>query len=522
MTKESFCCLKPEELSEGRSIIVVSDLHLGGNEDPGTAERFCAFLDFLNEGISLGKLPRSECPSAKGDKPAKKVFYPPEKIILLGDFLELWDSRDSDRNHAMLDMFFPFLKMQNMDCDVVYVTGNHDEDMSEILSTCGIKCDPGRKDSENTASFFGIGTKKEPLPKDILEQAEKYRERYDYLPSPDPRRKGIAESIKLLWSDAGGAKQRVLEICSRHYPAHRLSGGKLGIRAGNGTYAFVHGQQFDKEQIPYTIDMTLGKRLDPVDYIQDLATISVSKQVKTEGVVALFLLFLFFIGIFGNPSLNWLRTAAGMGVGLAFTLLFGIAAVLFLERRDTLASAALLGGLCIPAALLFMGFTIAQSYDGLYLFGLAVITYVFLVIILPRALARGKRGFYNLFGTIKGPKRVDTLARKNFDPKTYQYRTGVLVFGHTHYSDFSRETRSPFVNLLVNSGAWVYDKNKQKSEYDRKDSDAFVYIDTSGICLMRWDYEASRICCLPRGTDSLKTLCEYIRDNHVDLGSPIK
>ncbi|HEX3001310.1 MAG TPA: metallophosphoesterase, partial [Methanoregula sp.] len=230
MAKVQFFPHIPEELPGGRSIIVVSDLHLGGNEDPGTAERFSAFLDFLDQGIQAGTLPCTDCPGSAMEGPQKNVFYPPEKIILLGDVLELWDSRELDRNHAMLDLFFPLLKLKGMDCDVVYVTGNHDEDMGEILSTCKKKCDPSNPRD--------LSREPGALPQAVLDQAKKYREHFGYLRSPDPRRRGIAESIRILWNEQGSIrKPRFLEICSRHFPAHRISEGSLGVRAGSGTYA---------------------------------------------------------------------------------------------------------------------------------------------------------------------------------------------------------------------------------------------------------------------------------------------
>lgn len=508
MGDRKFFSPEPEELPDGRSIIVVSDLHLGGNEDPGTAERFSAFLDFLDKGIQDGTLPCEDCPVNSPERPMKKTFYPPEKIILLGDVMELWDSRDLDRNNAMLDLLFPLLKLKGMDCDVVYVTGNHDEDMGEILSTCGKKCDPCNSRYHSKRS--------EPLPQAILDQAKKYRKHFGYLLSPESQRKGMAESIRILWNEQGrSGKPRFLEICSRHYPAHRIREGSLGIRVGSGTYAFLHGHQFDKEQIPYTISETFGNRFDPVDYIQDMATISLSRQIGPTGLAALVLLSIAFLALFLAPWLHALQPLAGAIVGFAGFLLSGYAAVRFLQNRNRLASAELLAGLCIPVALLFLGFTLGGWYDGLWIFGLVVVMYTFAAITLPRFVAWGKRGLYNYAASIKGPKMEDVLARKNFDPKTYKYNTGVIVFGHTHYSDFTRDTRTSLVNLLVNDGAWVYDA--KKSEYDKADSDTFVYIDASGICLMRWDYEKTCIRCLPRFKCECMTLCAYIEKYKVNL-----
>lgn len=134
MSKESLFGM--EKLPDDRSIIVVSDLHLGGMEDPGTGERFTRFLKYLStDFISVPVICQSGN-TTKTDEPARnKRLFPPEKIILLGDILELWDSRNQDRNCSFLDAFLPFLTMRDMDCDVIYVTGNHDEDVAEFIES---------------------------------------------------------------------------------------------------------------------------------------------------------------------------------------------------------------------------------------------------------------------------------------------------------------------------------------------------------------------------------------------------
>jgi hypothetical protein len=76
---------------------------------------------------------------------------------------------------------------------------------------------------------------------------------------------------------------------------------------------------------------------------------------------------------------------------------------------------------------------------------------------------------------------------------------------------------------MVNSGSWVFDETKK----DRKDCDTFVYIDTAGICLMRWVYEDTgkgRIECLCREKVMEKdtppvdiSLCDYIAKTRLDL-----
>jgi UDP-2,3-diacylglucosamine pyrophosphatase LpxH len=60
----------------------------------------------------------------------EKVLKPPEKLILLGDILELWDST----NHTLeASTRFLFNTLSETKCDKIYVLGNHDDDLSEIL-----------------------------------------------------------------------------------------------------------------------------------------------------------------------------------------------------------------------------------------------------------------------------------------------------------------------------------------------------------------------------------------------------
>ena len=46
----------------------------------------------------------------------------------MGDVLDLWNPRLQDRNYAFLDGLIFFLKLQKIQSDIIYITGNHDED----------------------------------------------------------------------------------------------------------------------------------------------------------------------------------------------------------------------------------------------------------------------------------------------------------------------------------------------------------------------------------------------------------
>ena len=50
-----------------------------------------------------------------------------------------------DRNRSNLDVIFPLLKMQKMDCDVIWVTGNHDEDTAELIESAAHSWKTGKR-----------------------------------------------------------------------------------------------------------------------------------------------------------------------------------------------------------------------------------------------------------------------------------------------------------------------------------------------------------------------------------------
>ena len=119
-----------------RSIIVVADTHFGLYTD----EEACdpgAFTDFLNwikelEGGKKKILKIGAWGSA--DAGTKLVLKPPEKIILLGDILELWTSS----NEAVLASIISIIQlMSELSCEKIYVLGNHDYDLFYSITSKG-------------------------------------------------------------------------------------------------------------------------------------------------------------------------------------------------------------------------------------------------------------------------------------------------------------------------------------------------------------------------------------------------
>jgi hypothetical protein len=122
-------------MSEGKgSIFVISDCHLGliGKEkgivsEPEHVGQFLNWLIHLKEGepfkIKLG-------PWGNGRK--EKVLKPPERLLLIGDILELWDAPDRGIEFCTRPIWELLAKL---DCPKVYILGNHDYDLKPLLGT---------------------------------------------------------------------------------------------------------------------------------------------------------------------------------------------------------------------------------------------------------------------------------------------------------------------------------------------------------------------------------------------------
>jgi UDP-2,3-diacylglucosamine pyrophosphatase LpxH/uncharacterized membrane protein (GlpM family) len=494
-----------DPLPEDRSIIVVSDLHLGGREDTNTSKRFCRFLDHLTTGSPVVY---DTC-SREGNIVSKRLL-PPEKIILLGDILEVWDSRNRDRNCAFLDGLLPFLKLRDMDCDVVYVTGNHDEDIAEFVETYD---EMRKQDKENQEGDLGTLQRilcHEPGEGDRSGSAS---HDFDILYSVDRAGRTRPESLKMRWRGA-----RCLEISPRHFPAPRVTGGDLGLKAEGTSYAFIHGHQFDKEQIPYTLSRVVGRRFDPVDSIQDLASTSVTKKMGLLIPVANIFLFIALVWLYvnGSPDYSVITALFGIMTGIVLFLLF-LAGVYYLgvKYRDY-PSAFPLTVVCGAVAGALFGVLVAGWYQQLFLLLCFLSLLAFVFFSFPVIFAVVKRWAYTTMSGVRGKSPTELIQDKMFDPSKYQYKAEVLVFGHTHYADFESTLKPETVRLLVNAGSWVCeDANRETGDFD-----TFVYIDKTGICCLRWNDPLCRIECLckEKGSPPVKvSLCDYIARNDVKL-----
>ena len=459
-----------EAVPEGKSILVVSDLHLGGLEGPETAERFCNFLKILQSGsVSV------VCTSEKPGETITRNLLPPAKIILLGDVLDLWNPREQDRTYAFIDALTVFLRLQDFSCDIIYVTGNHDEDMGEPVTSYG----QAPPDPDNPAYS-------------IYKLCKKIS--------------GKVEALKISWNDTN-----ILELSPRHYPATSKHGHVTGLNAGGIHYVFIHGQQFDAQQVTYTIGKAIGCRFDIIDSIEEILNCTIIREVRKSAMaiscIAGFsiLVFLNIISFFMNAGSWYTITTVltGFVVSFGLLILFGKGIQLFgIQNRD-LPSSPLLFQLCaglavIEIVLLAIGAYLNPEWlvNLFYYAGLLIFFWLLFIFTIPI-----------LYGALSNWMYSTLFSAKNYDVKSvyknalksekYTYNAEVLIFGHTHIPGTYPETEDDIRQmgaswhgkppLLINTGAWVRNENGI--------DDSFAYIDSAGVGLMKWNDEPKQISC---------------------------
>lgn len=166
------------------SVIVVSDVHLGN--DTSNFKEFSEFIDWI---AALEKEGGKKVNTGGRDI----LLKPPEKLILLGDILEMWSPRDNDMKYTMQESLEPFGKLTGLGCEKIFVLGNHDEDISDYLDVV-MRLKDGKEIKENIFKINGSG----------------------------------------------------FRIINRHYPPDPEDKTKGFLEVGKYKYFFIHGQQFDK------------------------------------------------------------------------------------------------------------------------------------------------------------------------------------------------------------------------------------------------------------------------------------
>lgn len=120
---------KPEGIiaDPEKSIIIVSDLHLGAHRGGKTSENFSSFLEWLNTSCDESKEIQIEIKHR-----SFKKLKPPQMLILLGDIIDLWVQREPLRKALAEDTFSLISKLLDLPIPIVYVIGNHDREIYEI------------------------------------------------------------------------------------------------------------------------------------------------------------------------------------------------------------------------------------------------------------------------------------------------------------------------------------------------------------------------------------------------------
>ena len=133
------------------------------------------------------------------------------------------------------------------------------------------------------------------------------------------------ESLKIAWNG-----KNILEISPRHYPASTTGNYVKGLELGDIHYVFVHGQQFDDQQVTYTIGKGIGCRFDIIDTFQDLFNCSFIRTVCDSfsmrviiGLFSLLTILSFILSMAGQDLLAMaVRWIVGSVVAVGFLAIF--------------------------------------------------------------------------------------------------------------------------------------------------------------------------------------------------------
>lgn len=185
-------------------VIVVSDVHLGS--ESCNYKQFCDFLVWIRSLDGRKEIIKCE------DK--ELVITYPEKFILLGDILELWDPKDGDRDNVVKQSIRPFSLLSDLRCEKIYVIGNHDDAI------------------------------------------HRYDEKIDY---------------ETLHNDT------TLNVCNRHYPEEKTGLKNLKIGERSYFFLHGH-QYDKGQKILATVSRLTGQRWNPLNFCQILFNIPFIKN----------------------------------------------------------------------------------------------------------------------------------------------------------------------------------------------------------------------------------------------------
>jgi predicted phosphodiesterase len=129
-----------DPVPDDKSVIVVSDLHLGLEGQQNVNKDFSDFLEYLGKLKPKGAPGEHLTVSIDGKM---RELYAPDKFVLLGDIVDLWSPRNNSYSSALEDSFPLISSLLGFPAKIVYVAGNHDEEIAEIKG-CFPKGSPTR------------------------------------------------------------------------------------------------------------------------------------------------------------------------------------------------------------------------------------------------------------------------------------------------------------------------------------------------------------------------------------------
>lgn len=471
-------------------VIVVSDVHLG-SEGADSAE-FSRFLRWLSS------LPRQghhvDAGGGEGpDGPCATVF-PPTTLVLLGDILELWDPRDQNPNHVIVDAIEPLSCMHGIACTIVYVIGNHDEDILDLAATLEgpFSWGPDTAPSGSLEGCGGGGVQK------------------------GPREEARATSFVIGNESYPKTELRSFTTRGGETVTYRVL---AGVPVGDTRYGFIHGHQFDKEQIQYLVSKVYNKRFDPVDTLNDLSHVTMTSEMQAQGRMI---------------TVAWICSILLASGFLPLVITSVLSIVLFMVPFVILASKnrdawqvirdyrvtgwrkAVIRWLflwSLPTVLLL--FVIAGLTDILVplttrflpVLELVVLTVLFIMIPFVQFLAGAKRSAYEYF-IRNTDKSAEKVLEKGFSPEADFFDCQVVVFGHTHQAGWClvpKERRNPDIKdkrplLFINAGCWTTGRETTLIN-------TFVSINPEGVSLLQW-----------MGGGDVRCVAHFPHDTLVSLG----
>jgi len=445
-------------MTEPEQIFVVSDIHLGGTGS--NPREFSDFLRWIRDLPDKDPPLEIECTRCEKNHQFTNTISlrRPTKLVLLGDTLELWDPRNQNRNNVIRDAIEPLSCLHELPGEIVYVTGNHDEDIRDLAAMVN--------------GSFSWHNKRENECKRTSES-----------------------NVFIVHNHYPDSK---LQPVTTPEGMTRIQKVMPGLPVDGIRCSFVHGHQFDLEQIQYLIGKVFNARFDPVDLISDLSNVTLVQQLK-EWSIIISIAWIFSIFMVSGIPDPWIITGGSIALSL-------VPFILLVNRRHDAKKVIsnnnvrgwrryLIKWMFLWSLPTVIGLFILAWYSDLFtlvttrvlpIAELVILTYLFITVPFVQSVAAVKRGVYQSFVGIRD-RHPDKALEAGFNPARDTFDCDVVVFGHTHragWAIFPAAKRNPEMGeqkplLFLNTGCWVKEGNDPEIY-------TFVAINGEGASLMQW------------------------------------